>query len=122
MEAFQAFLCVAVLVVIGVLYPIARFRLRSHIRQAHPQVWQRFGFPRDSYPVPPEHEREHATAAIGYQEFFSTGRFTELNDSRLNALHHRQKVLGRIGAIAFALLIVNFLVFRAAPDFSWLML
>jgi len=121
MGVLQTFLCVTVLIVIGALYPIAGYQLRSYIRQVHPQVWRRFGFPSDSFSVSPEHEREHAIADIGYREFFSTGRFRELNDPRLNALHRRQKALGRIGIIAIALLVVNFLVFRAAPNLSWLM-
>jgi hypothetical protein len=106
--------------VFGVLYPIAGRQLQSYIRRAHPRVWRRFGFPSDSYSVRPEHERADAIAGIGYQEFFSKGRFRDLDDPHLNALVRRQKALGRVGGVAIAILLINFIAFRALPDFSWL--
>jgi len=119
--AIQASLCVAVVATWGVLLPIFGFRLRRHMRRAHPKVWQKFDFPTDSFSVPPEHERAHTIADIGFGEFFSTGQFKKLDDQRLNELYRRVKVIRWIGVLAAALLAFNFVTFRAVPDFSWVL-
>ena len=116
----QAFLCIVAAVALGLLYPIADFQIRRHLRRAHPQLWRRFGFPSDSFAVRPEHERLHAVADIGFAEFFSTGRFRDLNDDRLLTLYRRKKALRSLGALVLLLLAVNFMAFHASPDFSWL--
>jgi hypothetical protein len=117
----QASLCIAVVATAGLLGPIANHQLRRHIRREHPRVWRRFGFTSVSFfSVPWKEEHEALIAEIGFKEFFSTGQFKTLNDPRLNALWRRVKTIGRAGMLALALLVLNCIVFRAAPDFSWL--
>jgi hypothetical protein len=117
----QSFLCVAVVAAWGVLLPIAGFRLRRHLRQAHPKVWRKFDFPTESFDVPPEHEYANAIADVGFIEFFSTGQFKKLDDQRLNEFYGRVKAMRWIGVLATVLLAFNFVAFHAAPDFSWLL-
>jgi hypothetical protein len=116
----QAALCVVVVTTLAVLLPVSDYQLRNHIRRTHPRVWRRFGFPSDTFLVPPRLEHETIIANVGFGEFFSTGKYKELNDRRVNTLWQRKRVLRWIGGVAMALMLLNFMIFRAAPDFSWL--
>jgi hypothetical protein len=116
----QAVLCVVVVMTLAVFGPLADYQLRSYIRRTYPRIWRRFGFPSDTYLVPPEVEHESIIADIGYREFFSTGKYKTLNDPRLNTLRQRGRALIWIGGVAMALMVLNFMIFRTAPDFSWL--
>ncbi len=117
----QASLCIAVVATAGIVHPIVDYQLRCHIRREHPRVWHRFGFTSVSFfSVPWKHEREALIAEIGFGEFFSTGQYKTLHDPRLNALWRRKKTIRWAGILALALLALNYMLFRAAPDFSWL--
>jgi hypothetical protein len=116
----QAVLCTVVVTTLAVAGPIAHCQLRGYIRRTHPRVWRRFGFPSDTYLVLPEVEHESMIAGIGFREFFSTGKYRTLNDRRLNALWQRGRVLTWIGGVALALMVLNFMIFRTGPDFSWI--
>ena len=116
----QAALCIVVVTTLAVLLPVSDYQLRNHIRRTHPRIWRRFGFPSDTYLVPPQLEHETIIANIGFGEFFSTGKYKVLNDPRLNTLWQRKRVLRWIGGVAMALMLLNFMIFRTAPDFSWL--
>jgi hypothetical protein len=120
MGIIQASLCIVAVATVGVLYPIADYQLRRYLRGTHPQVWRRFEFPSDSFHVPPQLERETVIANVGFGEFFSSGQYKTLTDPRLNVLWQRKRRLRWIGGLAMALMVVNFLVFRTAPDFSWI--
>jgi hypothetical protein len=113
--------CIVVVTTLAVFLPLADYQLRSHIRRTHPRVWRRFGFPSVSFfSVPWKHEHETIIADIEFGEFFSTGQYKALDDPRLNTLWQRHRALRWIGGIAMALMAVNFWVFRAVPDFSWI--
>jgi hypothetical protein len=103
-------LCLVVVTTAGILHPIAGYQLRRYVRLAYPRIWRRFGFASVSPLVAPEHDQQEVIAAVGFNEFFSTGQFRKLNDPRLETLWRRKRVFAWLAAVALTLLMVSFLI------------
>ena len=87
--------------------------VQAWLRQRHPEVWKRFGFPDGANgPVKANDESRVAQAERAYWRAVRNGELDKLNDARLRALLQRQKFLVRVGIAAFILLALQVLVLR----------
>jgi hypothetical protein len=77
--------------------------IHAHLRQQHPAIWNKFGFPQgDPFWVKPTQERQAVSAQSKLRRFLNSGERKALRDERLEALLLRRRLLA-VGATVFLL-------------------
>lgn len=86
--------------------------IRAHLRQQHPAIWKKFGFPQDDpFWAKPNDERQVISAQSELWHFVRSGEFKKLRDDRLELLVRRRRWLMRAAAASLLALFANVFAF-----------